>query len=420
MTWSPSLLSGLDADVTVVGGGPSGAAAAITLTRAGRRVVLVDKATFPRDKCCGDGLTVAALRRLEGLGLDPASVASWEPADEAVAAAPGGRQLHLPLPSGRGQFAASARRTDLDAALLQLAAAVGTQVIEGSAVVDIVPEAGGDVVAVHLTSGRRRELRSSYVVAADGVWSTVRKAVGLAHNRYLGDWQAGREYVGGVGPLARKLWVWFEPDMAPGYAWSFPLPGGTANVGYGVIRRPGSAPGPLRGQRVDLLDRPHIAAVLGPGASPIGPWKSWPIPAGIGATTLAGLEGRVLFVGDAARACDPMTGEGIAQAIETAELAARAISWAGPSRPGAAATRYRRQIRWGLAVDDRLARDLSKVLAHPRGAVGALRIADGSAWWRRQFARWMFEDYPRAVVVTPHRWHRRLFSGQGAYASSAS
>jgi flavin-dependent dehydrogenase len=126
----------------------------------------------------------------------------------------------------------------------------------------------------------------------------------------------------------------------------------------------------------------------------------------------------VLFVGDAARACDPMTGEGIAQALETAELAARAISWAGPARPQAAASRYRRHVRWGLAVDDRLARDLSKVLAHPRGAVGALRIADGAAWRRTQFARWMFEDYPRAVVVTPHRWRRHLFTSPGAYASS--
>jgi geranylgeranyl reductase family protein len=410
---------GLDADVVVVGGGPAGAAAAITLVRAGQRVVLVDKAIFPRDKCCGDGLTVAALRRLEGLGLDPASVASWEQAEEAVVAAPGGVRLRLPLPSGPGQFAASARRTDLDAALVRRAAAVGAGVIEGSAVVDVGPGQGGDAVVLRLAAGGRREgeLVSSYVIAADGMWSTIRKTLGLGQAGYLGDWQAGREYVGGVGPLARKLWVWFEPDLAPGYAWSFPLPDGTANLGYGVVRRPGSRPGTLRGQRVDLLARPHIAAVLGSDASPISPWKSWPIPTRIGATSLAGLGGRVLFVGDAARAGDPMTGEGIAQALETAELAARAISWAGPSRPVAAATRYRWHIRWGLAVDDRLARDLSRVLAHPRGAVGALRMADGGAWRRRQFARWMFEDYPRAVFVTPHRWRRHLFSSPGAFAA---
>ncbi|HSH61158.1 MAG TPA: FAD-dependent oxidoreductase, partial [Acidimicrobiales bacterium] len=65
------------ADVAVVGGGPAGAAAAITLARDGRDVLLVDKARFPRDKCCGDGLTASALRHLDSLGLDPRHVASW-------------------------------------------------------------------------------------------------------------------------------------------------------------------------------------------------------------------------------------------------------------------------------------------------------------------------------------------------------
>jgi flavin-dependent dehydrogenase len=65
-----------DSDVVVVGAGPGGAAAAIVLARGGRQVTLVDRARFPRDKTCGDGLTVAALRWLERLGLDPTAVAS--------------------------------------------------------------------------------------------------------------------------------------------------------------------------------------------------------------------------------------------------------------------------------------------------------------------------------------------------------
>ncbi|MGH9054497.1 MAG: NAD(P)/FAD-dependent oxidoreductase [Acidimicrobiales bacterium] len=411
-------------DVVVAGAGPAGTAAAITLARLGRRVVLVDKATFPRDKCCGDGLTVAALRRLERLGLDPSSVPSWEPVGAAIVAVPGGRQVHLPLPDGPTQFAASARRTDLDAALVELVAARGAEVIEGHAVVDVSPIGEtpatrpgppADGVAVHLDDGRR--ILAHYVIAADGAWSPVRKSVGLGDGGYLGDWQAGRQYFTGVGPEARQLWVWFEADMLPGYAWSFPLPGGTANVGYGVIRRDGVPLGDLKGQRIDLHERPHIRKVLGPDATPSGPWRAWPIPARIGATPLAGLGGRVLFAGDAARACDPMTGEGIAQALETGEMAARAVACAGPGNYGAAATRYGRQVRWGLAVDDRLARALSAVLARPRGASGSLRIADATGWGRRDFARWMFEDYPRAVLATPHRWERGMFGRPGAYGA---
>src|SRR6476659_9765628 len=100
----------LVADVAVVGGGPAGAAAAITLARAGRDVVVVDRATFPRDKCCGDGLTAGALRMLESLGLDPAAVASWQPVDDVVVRSPSGREVTFPLPRGHGTYAAVARR----------------------------------------------------------------------------------------------------------------------------------------------------------------------------------------------------------------------------------------------------------------------------------------------------------------------
>ena len=101
--------------------------------------------------------------------------------------------------------------------------------------------------------------------------------------------------------------------MVPGYAWSFPLAGDCANVGYGVLRRSGQPLAELKGQRIDFLIRPEIADVLGPQAVAISAWKAWPIPAQIADTRAHALDGRVLFIGDALRACDPMTGEGIAR-----------------------------------------------------------------------------------------------------------
>lgn len=398
-------------DVVVAGAGPAGAAAAITLARLGLSVAAVDKAAFPRDKCCGDGLTTAALRLLEQLGLDPARVPSWEAVGDVVVVGSGGRQLEMQLPDDGTQFAASARRTDLDAALVDVARAAGVELREGQAVAGVARE--GRTVRVDLAGGT--SLSCDFLVAADGAWSPVRKALGGPAG-YLGDWQAGRRYYAGCGPAAKKLWVWFEPDMVPGYAWSFPLAGGYVNVGYGIVRdSAGKVRGDLKGQQVDLTERPHIAEVLGAGAEPVGQWKAWPIPARIGSTELSALGGRVLFAGDAARACDPMTGEGIAQALETGRLAARAIAAAGPDHPEAAARRYHRQVRWGMAVDDALARALSRVLARPSGSDRALAIAGSSSWSRRNFARWMFEDYPRAVVATPHRWVPKMFSRSGAY-----
>ncbi|MBV9660838.1 MAG: NAD(P)/FAD-dependent oxidoreductase [Acidimicrobiales bacterium] len=405
--------------MVVVGGGPAGAAAAITLGRLGRTVTVVDKATFPRDKCCGDGLTTAALRRVENLGLDPGRVESWQPVFDVSVVTTGGRQVSLPLPTGAGTFAVSARRRDLDAALLDLARVAGARVIEGQAVAGVRPAPDAKAVEVDLEDGSR--IVSRYLIAADGMWSSVRKSLGLTEAKYLGEWQAGRQYFENVGPAARQLWVWFEPDMVPGYAWSFPLPNGTANVGYGVQRpdhRVG-APDGLRGQRIDLAARPHIAEVLGPEARPIGPWRAWPIPARISSAPLTAVGGRVLFAGDAAGACDPMTGEGIAQALETGEMAARALAQAGPQRPAEAGRRYRRQVRFGLAVDDALARGLSKVLAQPTGSGRALALVDTAEWYRRHFSRWMFEDYPRAILVTPHRWRRSMFNRPGVYTPGA-
>ncbi len=396
-------------DVLVVGAGPAGTAAAITLARLGRRVTLVDRAVFPRDKCCGDGLTAAALRRVEHLGLDPSLVASWQPVDDVAVVAASGRRVDLPLSGpGEGLFAVSARRADLDAALVDRARQSGVTVVEGQAVTGISGRDGA--VNVETDDGSIR--CAPYVIAADGMWSPVRRLLGLTPPGYLGEWQAGRQYLANTGPQARKLWVWFEPDMVPGYAWSFPLPDGTVNFGYGVVR--GAQPG-LKGQRIDWSERPHIAEVLGPDAEPAGPWRAWPIPARIGRAALSGLDGRVLFAGDAAGACDPMTGEGIAQALETGEAAARAVAQAGDGHPERAAARYERVVRWGMALDDRLARILSTVLARPSGSDRALAIVAKSDWGRRNFARWMFEDYPRAALATPHRWHRRMFSRPGAY-----
>src|SRR5688572_959009 len=121
-------------DVAVVGGGPAGVAAAVTLARQGRHVALVDKATFPRDKCCGDGLTTGALRLYERLGLRPEAVPSWQPVDDVVVRSPSARTIDLPLPRGQGLFAAVARRAELDAAFLDVARATGVKVHDGHGV----------------------------------------------------------------------------------------------------------------------------------------------------------------------------------------------------------------------------------------------------------------------------------------------
>ena len=402
----------IQTDVIVVGGGPGGVAAAIELARSGRDVVLLDKARFPRDKCCGDGLTTGALRLLERLGLAPAGVPGWQVIDEAWVRSPSGRTVGFPLPTGMGQFAAVVPRLSLDSALIDRARAEGVKVYDGHAFLGVPSEQPDrvvvDVDALGVLAGR-------YLVAADGMWSPVRKALGLATPGYLGEWHAFRQYFDGVtGSAAHRLWVWFEPDLLPGYAWSFPLPGGQANVGFGVQRDGDRRVRDMKALWPELLARPHIAEALGPAAVAAAPHKAWPIPARIDQAVLA--RDRVLFVGDAAGACDPLTGEGIGQALLTGTLAARAILDAGALQPKLAASGYRRAVAEEWLPDHRMAALLSRALGYDGVARAAIRLAGASDWTRRSFGRWLFEDEPRAAAVTPRRWHRRFLARAGAYA----
>jgi geranylgeranyl reductase family protein len=392
---------GSGCDVLVVGGGPAGAAAAIRAAAAGLTVVVCDKASFPRDKTCGDGLTTTALRLLERLGLDPSAVDGWERVDDVVLRSPSGRTVELPLPTD-GLYAAVAPRSTLDAALLDVAARHGAEIRQGAALESLRSCATG----VDATVGERT-LSAAYVVAADGMYSTVRRLTGVA-GPHLGEWHAFRQYFNGVSD--RRLWVFFEEDLLPGYAWVFPVGDKRANVGFGLPRRPGESVRSMAGQWRDLLERPALREVLG-DAEPEGHHRAWPIPADLGRAPLS--SGRVLFTGDAAGATDPMTGEGIAQALLTGILAAEAILVAGTD-PAAVGRRYDAAVQHHLARDLRFAAALGRILASARGARGAVYAAGLSPWTRRNFVRWMFEDYPRALILTPSRWRPGAFTAPGA------
>jgi geranylgeranyl reductase family protein len=382
-------------DIAVVGAGPAGAAAAITAQAHGLRVVCVDKARFPRDKTCGDGLTAHALRLLERLGVSRTTFDTMTVArvHETVLVSPRGRRIALPLP-GDGLHAAVVARRELDAVLVAHARARRVDVREDWAVEKVVErddhvELGGD-------------LRARYVIACDGQWSAVRRAIEPDTPRDLGEWHAVRQYFDDVDDA--RLWVLFERDLLPGYAWVFPLPDGRANVGYGVLRADGRSGRDLKALWPDLLARSTLRDILGPRARPIDTVRAWPIPARYSPARLQ--HGRVLFAGDAAGVVDPMTGEGIAQALETGMLAADAIT-RGVDYPAA--------VAHALGRDLRFATFLQQLLRRPAVTEAALRAVDLNDWTRRSFARWMWEDYPRALVGTPDRWRRGVFTPAGTF-----
>src|SRR5262245_23897537 len=363
-------------DVVVVGAGPAGTAASVTARRLGFDVLVVDKARFPRDKTCGDGLTTGALRGLAALGVDVRRLPSYASVSEVVLVSPSGREVLLPMPPD-GEFAGVVPRVELDAALVHRARDEGAVVDDGVAVLQI--HAHTDEVVVELDDGRA--VSADWLVAADGHYSPVRRMLdGVRMPADLGTWHAFRQYFRNVDET--RLWVLFDGDLLPGYAWVFPLRGGRANVGFGVLRD--AQNGERSGKRIasqwrDVVTHPKLREILGAQAVPDGPARAWPIPAAFDTANLA--HGRVLFAGDAANVVDPMTGEGIAQAIDTGVLAARAIE--ADATPAAVAARYRRDVEHALGADLRFARALQAVLRTPLGARAAIRAAGFSGWTRR-------------------------------------
>jgi flavin-dependent dehydrogenase len=122
-----------------------------------------------------------------------------------------------------------------------------------------------------------------------------------------------------------------------------------------------------------------------------------------------------MFVGDAARATDTLTGEGIGQALLTGVLAAQAILDPTAHNASESAALYAKHARQHLAADHHMSSLLSKMLSRPLIARGAVRIVGLNNWTRSNFARWMFEDEARAVALTPRRWHRKFLKQRGAF-----
>ena len=308
-------------DVVVVGAGPAGSAAALSALRVrpDARVLLLDRADFPRDKACGDGIAPHALDVLADLGL-PGLVDDHRPV----------HRLHLGFPTGphvSGDMRRPARvvpRAVLDARIRDGALAAGA--VPGRRTVRSVtasPEGGG-----MLLDG---DLRAGVVIAADGASSPLRRGLGLPPNGPGHTAVALRGYAPVRGDLADRQHIVFAEQDQPAYAWSFPIGDGRANVGYGEVLRPGR---PL--SRAHLLQR--LEGLL-PGATAGGTaWRGHHLP--LSSRRPAQPDGRMLLVGDAASLVNPMTGEGIYYAVLSGACAgAAAVGGTDPGRT------YRRMLR---------------------------------------------------------------------------
>jgi geranylgeranyl reductase family protein len=311
-------------DAVVVGGGPGGAAAAYHLARAGRRVLVVDKARFPREKVCGDGLTPRAVRELDAMGV-VTDTAEWARVD-GLRIVGAGVTLDLPWPdvSAYPRHGLVRTRLDFDAVLLDRARSAGATVWEETEVSSAIVERGAICGVTVAADGDRAQVRAPVVIASDGASSRLGLSLGgrRLESRPMG--VAVRAYY--RSPRAKEtflesyLELWRGDELLPGYGWIFPLPDGTVNVGLGLLN---TSP------HFQNVDYKRLLADWLAGFPPewelvpenrVGKVRGGPLPMGFNRTPLA--RPGLMVVGDAAGVVNPFNGEGIAYALETGRMAA--------------------------------------------------------------------------------------------------
>ncbi|MGE5645454.1 MAG: geranylgeranyl reductase family protein [Acidobacteriota bacterium] len=301
-------------DAVVVGAGPAGSIAAYRLAAAGHRVLLLDKAAFPRDKTCGDALIPDSLHALDRLGLLGEVRRLGFPLAEAAVFSPS--RIEVPVP---GEYITLKRRV-LDAALASCAVAQGAVFCRG-AVADI--DSGGDGPLRLSIAGSGEPFRARVAVLATGSEVGLLSRLGML-KREQPSALALRCYVTSPVRLDRLV-ISYDRSITPGYAWIFPLGGDEYNVGCGVFYRK------ARHRQVNLREMFHrflaefpIAREIWKHACAITPLRGAPLRCSLtGARVLAG--NRIVAIGETIGATFPLTGEGIGKAMETAELAANAI-----------------------------------------------------------------------------------------------
>ncbi|HET7095502.1 MAG TPA: NAD(P)/FAD-dependent oxidoreductase, partial [Thermomicrobiales bacterium] len=315
-----SLARGFDAEAIVVGAGPAGSAVAALLAEAGHRVLLLDKAAFPRHKACSEYVNPAGVRCLERLGvLDAAWRLGGSRIEAMEVVAPGGAAFAIDYArSAPGQVALGLSRWRLDHLLLRHAAAAGAEVIERAHVRGLVRN-GSAACGVEATiGGARQTLRAPLVIGADGRHSAVTRALGLDRQP---PWPRRTGLVAhycGIAGLARGGAMHVGPGGC--YAGFAPLEDGLANVAFvspatSVAARPGALEdyfeagmAAIPGVADRLRGAERIGAIRGVGSMAHRARRS----AGDG----------WLLVGDAAWFLDPFTGDGITEALLGAVLAA--------------------------------------------------------------------------------------------------
>jgi geranylgeranyl reductase family protein len=329
----------------VVGAGPAGSATAYFLARQGIDVVLIDKAHFPRDKTCGDGLLPNALDVLETMGVLEVVRATAQRVDE-IHSRIGATVLHQPFAGlyPHRPYGAVLPRKQLDALLVERARSAGAHVVTGVSAERLPRRRGGDGWDVDLRAdGHDVSLLTQWTVVCSGANRAL--WVGQPGGGEVHSALAVRTYYEGPEIASDGLEIFFSDVSLPGYGWIFPTGPHTINIGAGCFPSGGRKAASAHRSFEQFVASNWRVKVLLDGARQLGPLKGYPIRADFPRAPLMG-DGWIA-AGEAAGLVSPVSGDGIDLALESGRMAAdhvgRLLRTPALARSGVAYARAVRQ-----------------------------------------------------------------------------
>lgn len=314
----------MDREVIVVGAGPSGSAAAASLARRGHDVLLLDRADFPRDKACGDGIPSGAIEILYSLGMaEKVEAANFYPAHRLLLSSPDGHILEAPLkPSANGAHAYVVPRLQFDVLIQQHAVESGAEFCRAQVKEPIIED--GRVVGVRARmNGAVQDIRARMVIAADGVTSVVTRSLRPDKHEDRHRAVALRAYIEDIDEKPNEVEFYLYKDILPGYAWIFPLGEGRANLGLGMrLDRFRDHQRSLEEMVGVFMEMPAIKQRLRRGGDlrDVAVWQL-----NFGSQDMRRAYEGALLIGDAAGLINPLTGGGIHNGLMSAVMAADVI-----------------------------------------------------------------------------------------------
>jgi geranylgeranyl reductase family protein len=316
-----------DTDVLIVGAGPAGCIAGILLAREGIRASILEKNPPGHRKVCGDLLGSRSLQFLDSLQIDwRAKQAEGLPIEGIQVFDEKGLKsvAYLEKKPGKDPVGITLRRDRLDRYLQEKAEASGCTLLYGVKFREFLGREENALLCRALADGSDHLFRAKLVLGADGVQAATARAAGLFERRQEVMLLAVRGYYRNVEGLRNTIELYPLLDLQPGYAWVIPLSRDLANIGLGVradvCRRDRVR---LQKELVKFVsEHPDLAPRM-EKAKPEGPVQGWPLTAYGSVQRLSGPH--VLFLGDAGGFIDPLSGEGVFGAMQSAWIAADVV-----------------------------------------------------------------------------------------------